>query len=72
MSNGDGTYLTATVTITDAQGRFTLSINNGSVRVARVTYFDPEPIPVSIQPGVTSVPTGNRRWGSVSTSFSSA
>jgi hypothetical protein len=63
LSNGDGTFITVTVTVTTATGRFTTNIVNGSNRSTRVVYFDPDPSEVPIPPGTTNFgAAGPRRW----------
>lgn len=72
LSNGDGTSITVTITVNDGAGRFSTTIDNGSVRATRVAYYDPAPGEVNVPAGQTVLASsGARRWP-ISMSFSSA
>lgn len=72
MSSGDGSVLTVTITVNDAAGRFSTTVDNSSVRATPIVYYDPLPTRVSVPAGQTVfASSGARRWP-VSMSFSSA
>jgi hypothetical protein len=63
LSNGDGTIITFTVTVTDSAGRFSTVIENGSARPSRLVFYDPDRSEVTIPAGTTTLGSaGPRRW----------
>lgn len=62
VSNADGGTVTATITVTDGVGRYTLTVVNTGTSPARVVLHNPD-VSFNVPVGETVLPIpGARRW----------